>query len=130
MIKETGSSKGTKKAFYKLRPPPTLFPVHVKFFEVYIVNPFSPAPKFKFPVGETLQHHLRLGNTEAWNVDEPKLTNKLYFFPKEVRFIAKIKFMPLFTFKKNAIMKNNLFILVNKIILISQKLNFKVYYRG
>ena len=38
--------------------------------------------------------------------------------------------MPLFTFKKNAIMKNNLFILVNKIILISQKLNFKVYYRG
>ena len=113
-----------------MRLPPTLFPVHVKFFEVYIVNPFSPAPKFKFPVGETLQHHLSLSNIEAWNVNEPKFTNKLYFFPKEVSFIAKIKFMPLFIFKKIAIMKNNPFILVNKIILISQKLNFKVYYRG
>ena len=38
--------------------------------------------------------------------------------------------MPLFIFKKIAIMKNNPFILVNKIILISQRLNFKVYYRG
>ena len=38
--------------------------------------------------------------------------------------------MPLFIFNKIAIMKNNLFILVNKIILISQKLNFKLYYCG
>ena len=33
-------------------------------------------------------------------------------------------------FNKIAIMKNNLFILVNKINLISQKLNFKLYYCG
>ena len=25
--------EGAKKAFYKLRPPPTLFPVHVKFLK-------------------------------------------------------------------------------------------------
>ena len=76
-----------------------MFMRRITLFRIYVTYR-SPAPKFKFPVGETLQHHLRLGNTEAWNVDEPKLMNKLYFFPKEVRFIAKIRFMTLFTFEK------------------------------